>query len=305
VREVEGLVGSRTPMSSMIVRAPYLKGLVCEIDYEKYYTAHGVDYIQDIWGKWHSIHDIMIVMTESMYKGKKYFQYDGTYSDWDKYWDAFDKYGHCIGIAKWNFSFEEEPVFTRANYQILQDLNIPYEDFRRLADDSIEWAASVVEGDNLHTLCFLGLTADKCTPISPYAKAILRNPAMLKERSVRAYLIGLIKKYLDEMKCGKLWLRSCFKFLLPDIILFLQHVGGMPLIGSLQADEFYTRDIHGAFSGEYLVERNPHICRSEHVLLRAVETDEIREYCTHLANVCMVNCKSLVAQRMNGADFDK
>lgn len=304
VREVEELVGSETRMSSMIVRAPFIKGLLNEIDYYSYFSEHGVDFVQDIWGRWHSAQDIMIIMTESMYKGFSYFRKDGTSADWDRYWDAFEKYGHCIGIAKWNFTADEEPLFTRGNYQILQDLDIEYDIFRGLADDSIEWADSVIDGDELHTLCFLGLTADKCTPVSPYAKAVLKNPAMLKEQSVRAYMISMMKKYLDEMKCGKLWLKACFKFLLPDQILLLQHIGGMELVGSLAADEFYTSDVDGAFSGEFLIERNPHICKSEHVLLNAVSTDEILKYCGHLDNICMVNCHSLSAPRLNGADFD-
>ena len=305
VREVEAMVGSKTRMSSMIVRAPYIKGLLNEIDYTKYFEERGVEFIQDIWGKWHSTKNIMVIMTESMYKGKSYFKQDGTSADWDRYWDAFDRHGHCIGIAKWNFTAEEEPMFTRANYQILQDLSMDYDTFRQLATDSVAWADNIIEGDELHSLCYLGLTADKCTPVSPYAKAVLKNPVMLKEQSVRAYMISMIKKYLDEMKCGKLWLKACFKFFVPDQILLLQHIGGLELIGSLKADEFYTKDIDGAYHGEYLIERNPHICKSEHVLLNAVTTDEILEYCTHLENVCMVNCRSLTAQRLNGADFDK
>ena len=305
VREIEGMVGNDAKMSSMIVRAPFIKGLMVEVDYCRYFEAHGVDFIKDIWGKWHSAQDIMIIMTESMYKGFSYFKKDGTSADWDRYWDAFAKYEHCIGIAKWNFTADEEPVFTRANYQILQDLDMPYEDFRELATDSIEWADKVIEGDDLHTLCFLGLTADRCTPVSPYAKAVLKNPAMLKEQSVRAYMIAMTRKYLDEMKCGKLWLRACFKFLVPDLIMMLQHIGGLPLTGSLEADEFFTRDAEGFYEGEYLIERNPHICKSEHVILKAVAPEELVEYCGHLENVCMVNCKSVTAQRMNGADYDK
>lgn len=304
VREIEEIIGSKTRMSSMIVRAPFIKGLLNEIDYCAYYSEHGVDFIQDVWGKWHSTQDIMVIMTESMYKGMSYFKKDGTASDWDRYWDAFAKYDHCIGIAKWNFTTEEEPLFTRGNYQILQDLDIEYDIFRELATDSIEWADKVIEGDKLHTLCFLGLTADKCTPVSPYAKAVLKNPAMLKEQSVRAYMISMIKKYLDEMKCGKLWLKACFKFWLPDQIMLLQHVGGMELTGCLESDEFYSKSIDGAYSGEFLIERNPHICKSEHVLLNAVAPDELVEYCGHLDNVCIVNCKSLSAPRLNGSDFD-
>jgi len=118
-------------------------------------------------------------------------------------------------------------------------------------------------------------------------------------------MIAMTRKYLDEMKCGKLWLRARFKFLVPDLIMMLQHIGGLPLEGSLEADEFFAKSADGFYNGEYLIERNPHICKSEHVILRAVAPEESVEYCGHLENVCMVNCKSVTAQRMNGADYDK
>lgn len=300
--EVTAMLGAKYPVTSILWRGPYLKGVSHAVDYETFLTEHGVDYIQDVWGRWHSVHDKMLIFTESMFKGIKYFKVYGDGRDWDRYWDLFDKYEHCLGVAKWNFSFEEEPVFTRANYQILQDLDLPYDKFRLLAEDSAEWAKRVVEGDALYTYCFWGLTADQCTPVNAYAKAILKNPQMLYERNVRKYLRESVKKYIDGMKCGKLWMHACFKFLVPDLIMFMEHIGGLPLNGSLAADEFYSRDIDGVFDGEHLIERNPHICRSEHALLKAVSGEDIVKYVGHLANICMVNCKSLIAPRLNGAD---
>lgn len=303
-RQVTELLHAREPVTTILWRMPWTKGLSHSVDYESFLLERGVEYIQDVWGRWHSVHDKMLIFTESMFKGMKYFKVYGDGRDWDRYWDLFDKYQHCFGVAKWNFSFDEEPVFTRANYQILQDLDLPYNKFRMLAEDSAEWAQRIVSGDNLYTYNFLGLTADRCTPVNAYAKAILKNPEMMYERNVRKYLRESVKKYIDGMKCGKLWMQACFKFLVPDLILLMEHIGGLPLHGSLEADEFYSRDIDGAFSGEYLIERNPHICKSEHALLRAVTTPDIIKYVGDLANICMVNCKSLIAQRLNGADFD-
>ena len=303
-RQVTELLHAKEPVTSILWRIPWTKGLSHSVDYESFLLERGIEYIQDIWGRWHSVHDKMLIFTESMFKGMKYFKVYGDGRDWDRYWDLFDKYQHCFGVSKWNFSFDEEPVFTRANYQILQDLDLPYNKFRMLAEDSAEWAQRIIEGDTLYTYTFLGLTADRCTPVNAYAKAILKNPEMMYERNVRKYLRESVKKYIDGMKCGKLWMQACFKFLVPDLILLMEHIGGLPLRGSLEADEFYSRDIDGAFSGEYLIERNPHICKSEHALLRAVTTPDIIKYVGDLANICMVNCKSLIAPRLNGADFD-
>lgn len=306
-RLVEEKIGSDTPMTSFIVRMPYIKGLSIEVDYETFFAEHGVTEITDIWGVTHPVtpgSEPMMILTESQYKGKKYFKEDGTYADWERYWDKFRKYKHCFGVAKWNFSLDEEPVYTRGNYQILQDLELPYEKFALLATDSIRWIEKIINGDPLYTYCFLGMMADSHKPLNNYAKAILRNPMMMKEPGVRTYLISLIEKYKDDMKCGKLWLKGSFKFLIPDVIMMLEHIGGLEVKGCLKADEFYSFNKEGILLGEKLIERNPHICKSEHTILKGIDNELTQRYCSHLVNTCMVNGYSLTPQRLNGADYD-
>lgn len=234
-----------------------------------------------------------------MYKGKSYFETYGDSRDWDLYWEKFHKYNHCIGIAKWNFTADEEPVYTRGNYQILQDLDLPYEEFRTLANDSIDWVDKILNGDLIYTYCFLGMLADNHVSKNDYVAAILKNPKMIKEQSVKKYLLNLLTKYRNEMKCGKLWLKATFKFMVPDLIMLMEHIGGLDPNGCLNSDEFYSHNKGGPYLGEYLIERNPHICRSEHVILRGVQNELINTYCAHLDNICMINGKSITAQRLN------
>ena len=302
--EIERRTGSRTHITTCIFRAPFIKGCLHVMDYEGFWEERGVEYIQDVWGKYHSIHDEMIILTESMYKGLKYFKLYGDSRDWDRYWDLFHKYDHCIAVARTNFTEDEEPVYTRSNYQILQTLDLPYADFRKLADESMYWINKIVDGDELYTKCFLGIVDGKCKALNPYVAAIAKNDDMMKEPTVRRYVLSLVEKYMDDMKCGKLYIKSCFKFVAPDLIAFLEHVGGLPVTGVLGPDDFWTRAKYVTYDGEYLVTRNPHICKSENVVLRQAHDEQIEKWCGHLTNVAMVNIRSLVAQRLNGMDFD-
>ena len=305
-REITERIGEKYPITSMIVRAPYIKGCVHAVDYETFYAERDVDFVQDLWGRWHDVHaEPMMIIGESMYKGLKYFKTYGDSRDWDLYWDKFDEYDHCWGVAKYNFSFEQEPVYTRGNYQILQDLDMPYEKFRSLADYTMRWLNDVIENDDpFYTECLLGLNGDSMHPVSAYAKAVAANPAMAKEKTVRGYIVNTVSKYIDDAKCGKLYLRGSFKLLSPDLIAFMEHVGGLPVRGFLAADEFYAAKADGCETGERLVERNPHLSASEHVILRGSDSEIGNRYFSHLANVCMINVKSIVPQRLNGADWD-
>jgi hypothetical protein len=287
-------------------RAPFIKGVTHEIDYTTYFREHGVEYITDVWGVQHSVNDVMIIMTESMYKGIKYFKKDGTINDWHRYWELVKKYNHCVGVSKWNFSMEEEPIYTRANYQVLQDLELEYEDFSKLYNYSRSWINKIINGDKLYTYCFLGLTANKHEAVNDYMQSILLNYEMLKEESVRKYLISLFTKYIDEMKCGKIYLKSTYKIACPDLIMFLEYLcgGKVPIKGCLEYNEFYSKGINGTYSGEYAIERNPHLAQSEHTILTAVSNAQIERYCSHLSNVCMINGKSITMQRLSGMDYD-
>lgn len=297
--EIMKIVGMEEAPTTIMIRAPYIKGLVSSIDYTKYFNEHGIEFIKDIWGKWHNVNEKMIILTKSMYKGYKYFKNTGTYSDWDNYWSKFTKYNHCWGIAKWNFTEEQEPVYTRANYQILQDLELSFDDFKQFVAKSMDWCKKVVDGDSLYTYCFLGLTGENPKPLNNYAKAIMKNPEMMKEQNIRDFLKKQINKYINQMKCGKIYLKSCYKFMIPDIIMMLQWIGGNKNPdGCLESDEFWSL----GYYGEHVIERNPHICKSEHLVLKAKSNDEIEKYCGHLVNTCMINGKSLSPQRMNGAD---
>ena len=69
-----------------------------------------------------------------------------------------------------------------------------------------------------------------------------------------------MEKYLNDMKCGKIWIKSCFKFLLPDLVAFMEAAAGLPVEGCLAADEFYCFNRDGVLLGDKLITRNPHIC---------------------------------------------
>lgn len=305
MEEIRRRIGSDTPITSFIGRAPFLKGMIHQFDYETFFAERGVRFITDIWGVQHDVSpgaEPLMICLESMYKGYKYFKKTGTIADWEEYWYQFRKYNHCFGVAKWNFDAETEPLMTRGNYQILQDLDLTYDEFRTLADDSINWFEKITDGNPVYTYCFLGMKADKHKALNDYCAAILKNPEMMNEDGVRSYIVNLLGKYRDEMKCGKLWLKGSFCFLVPDLIMLAEHIGGLPLVGALQTDEFYRFNSDGQLFGEHLIERNPHICKSEHVILKGVTNELLDKYCSHLVNTCMINVRSITPQRLNGAD---
>jgi hypothetical protein len=290
---------------SFMIRLPYIKGVIHTIDFKSFYKDHAIFEIKDIWGEYHYIDDVDIILTKSQYKCFGYFKNHGDSRDYQEYWKAFDKYEHVFGVSKWNYSAKDEPQFNRVSYQILQDLDLEFEDFIDLADYSLELIESILNGDNKNTYCFMGLTAsNKKLPSSIYARAVYKNEEMLNDKCVREYLYKMVKKIINDFKCGKIYLPSSFRLLCPDLIFMMEFIGGLEPVGALEPNEFWSKSINGQCLGEWLIERNPHICASEHTVLNGTANYLLDKYCSHFANVCMINSKSITNARLNGADFD-
>lgn len=286
------------PCASML-RVPYIKGLAIAVDFKGYYKEHSITEITDIWGHKHKVDDIDIILTKSQFKGYKYFKVNGDYSDWERYLGLLKKYNYCIGIAKMNYSHKDEPKMTRCNYQTLQTLDITTEELIDVSQYTREWIERVLNGDLLYTYKYLGIS-ENTEPMNDYMKAILYNPQMVHDAQVKNYLIKLMENTINEMKIGKIYIKGAFKIMIPDVIQMLQYIGGMKPVGCLKAGEMYAKE----HKGKYLLNRNPHLSRSEHVILNAVINDEIAKWLSHLEGICMFNGYDVSAPRLNGADFD-
>ena len=284
------------PSASML-RVPYIKGLGITIDFKGWYKEKGIECITDVWGHKHKVDDIDIILTKSQYKGYKYFKVNGDYSDWERYIELLKKYNYCLGIAKVNYSLKEEPKMTRCNYQTLQTLDITTDELIEVSSYTRKWIERILNGDLLYVYKYLGIS-ENTEPLNDYMKAIILNPQMINDIKVKSYLYGLLRKTIDEIKIGKIYIKGAFKFLIPDVIMMLEYIGGSKVNGCLKKGEMFAVN----HQGEYILNRNPHLSKSEHVILNAVNNELTNKWCSHLEGCCMINSKDVTAPRLNGAD---
>ena len=286
--------------SYYMLRMPFIKGISINFDFKSFYKEREIDTITDVWGKVHKVQDIDIILTESQYKGLKYFKNTGTYEDWEEYLRRVKEYDFCLGIAKWNYSHQEEPKMTRANYQILQSLNCTTKDLIDMSAYTREWIENILNGDLLYIYNYLGLNGYDVKPSNNYMRAILLNPGMLEDIKMKHYLNSLLQKTIDEIKVGKIYIKGAFKTIIPDLIYMAEYIGGLTPKGILKKGEMYAKE----HEGEYVLNRNPHITASESRILSAINNDTTEKWLSHLENICMVNSYDVTAPALNGCDFD-
>lgn len=194
---------------NMMVRLPWIKGLLGVFDYVRFINEHECSaIIKDIYGKEHDViaEDIQVIFTKSQFKMYKY------YDSWEQYKTFYKEYRCAAG-----FTNPEEDRIPDAtiNYQMLQSLtDITDEEINELAHESI---------DRLNNICSNIETIRKAfgaTPYNqyktPFQEAIIIYPELLNDAYVRNMLREIKNSWVNNYKAGRLRIKGKYTFLLPD-----------------------------------------------------------------------------------------
>ncbi len=121
----EKLCGKKVHTSFQI-RMPYVKGMLHEADFKDFLTLCGTDTITDLWGMEHSVRDVDVILTKSMFKGYGWLTASGM--NREDYRTVFRKYRHALYTP--NVSKEKPDQTTELNYQFLTTVSIQGDEFR-------------------------------------------------------------------------------------------------------------------------------------------------------------------------------
>ncbi|MBO4870121.1 MAG: hypothetical protein J5585_10465 [Clostridia bacterium] len=319
---------------SFQVRLPYIKGVVHEIDLRGLFSQLGVPKIKDIWGVEHDVNDVQMILTKSMFKGYGWMTENGL--SWAEYLERCRKYDHALYISG-SDKAERESV-TELNYQFLNTLALTEEEFRP-ADLPRGWDKSP-ENDSRHWLtkttevAYYDYCANAEARLSYFLKDLSNGELKLNNR--RRQRAGLLKKnplYLEESiftkelsdnaesvrnkyAVGKLLVAGDTRYLSDDLMRLLSYivktsVGEGDACKKLTAEELRGNEIYApspVFKEQpyYTLLRSPHIARNEEAFVYPLTTvGAIRKkYLSHLYYVLMVDSRSLIPERLGGADYD-
>ena len=144
-------LGPKRKHTSFQIRMPYVKGMLHQVDFKELLMNAGTMTLTDMWGVKHSVEDVDIILTKSMFKGAGWLKENG--KSWDDYWIAFRKYHHALYIT--NVSKPKPEAQTELNFQFLNTLSMCAEEFRpedlplgwthSPAEDSRDWLTKETE----------------------------------------------------------------------------------------------------------------------------------------------------------------
>ena len=338
----EKLCGKKVHTSFQI-RMPYVKGMLHEVDFKDFLTLCGTDTITDLWGMEHSVRDVDVILTKSMFKGYGWLTASGM--SWEDYWAVFRKYRHALYIT--NVSKEKPEKTTELNYQFLTTVSIQGDEFRP-ADLPDGWDHSP-EGDPRNwltkqtELAYYSFCADesfrqnyfleKLERVSWWerhqgkdqilAAVLKKNPRFINESVYAKRLEDEADKIVEQYAVGRLIVAGDNRYLSGDLLDFLAFL--LPTVpprkrrqrmfySTVMTDHFpessfYAPQAAYAHDDACTLLRNPHIARNEELQLSFYDAKEERKqmrhyYFGHLTDVVMVDSNMLAAERLGGADYD-
>ena len=320
--------------NSFQIRMPYIKGVVHKMDFAGLFNELGVPYIVDMWGERHDPADVDIILTDSMFKGRKWMESNNL--TWGEYLDRCAKYGHALYVSGKDKLGAQET--TELNYQFLNTLSITDEEFRPKnlplgwydspEYDSRNWITKTTE------VAYYRLVADNgarrkyflddledvevSTERRQYrAELIVKNGMFIDEPIFAKEISDRAENILSKYAVGKLLVAGDNRYLSDDLLRLIAFIvkdslkeKGDDIYRRLEAEfisgnEIYAPLPHYAENEFYTVLRSPHIARNEEALVKPIKVGALREkYFSHLGYVIMIDSRSLIPERLGGADFD-
>lgn len=338
----EKLCGKKVHTSFQI-RMPYVKGMLHEVDFKDFLTLCGTDTITDLWGMEHSVRDVDVILTKSMFKGYGWLTASGM--NWEDYRTVFRKYRHALYIT--NVSKEKPEQTTELNYQFLTTVSIQGDEFRPadLPDgwdhspetDERNWLTKQTEL-RYYNLCAnpqfrQNYFLEKANRVGWWerhqgrdqilAAVLKKNPRFINEPIYTKRLEDEADKIVERYAVGRLIVAGDNRYLSGDLLDFLAFL--LPTVpprkrrqrmfySTVMTDHFpessfYAPQAAYAHDDACTLLRNPHIARNEELQLSFYDAKEERKqmrhyYFGHLTDVVMVDSNMLAAERLGGADYD-
>lgn len=319
---------------SFQIRLPYIKGVVHEVDFKKLFSELGVKQIKDIWGNTYTIANVDMILTKSMFKGFGWMTENGL--TWAEYLNRCRKYNYALYISGMDKTEPQETI--ELNYQFLNTLALTDEEFRPLDlplgwdkspnTDPRHWLTKTTEAAYYDYVGKLGNRQKHFTDIlddedigitdkrKQRADIIKQNPLFMEEAIYAKELSDKAESVRQRYAVGQLLVAGDNRYLSDDLMRLLAYIvkcaeGETKAFRKLEAEYLMDNTIYAPnpvyeAQDNYTLLRSPHIARNEEALVHPLKkVGRLRKkYLSHLRYVVMVDSRSLIPDRLGGADYD-
>lgn len=315
--------------SEIIIRAPWVKGLLATVPFHEWFAQHNITEITDSFGKVRQISEVDCIISKSQFKMWKIYKTKCNsmgVNAWDYYCEAMQENHLCWGITKFN-SYADDDI-KALNYQYLQALQLENEDIEKLCKPTKNFLQSLNSGNIDEIYKKLMITAKDYKPIrlddenevdefitnESYAKLFQKvletNPKFIDDKYIRELILNECQTKFDSAKLGKILARGNFQFCVSDPVAQMEwiaknHCGlDIDVVGVVPNGKVYSNYwLRAEDCGkEIVLMRSPLIDRNEIAKRGLIQNHE--HYFRYLGSGIIYSINDLTALQMGGSDFD-
>lgn len=297
-----GMMLPRVSKKNMMVRLPWVKGLLAVFPYDKFIREanerepgvnHGV--VKDIYGKEHDVlaEGIDIIFTKSQFKLWKY------YDSWEEYQQNFISLNCMAGTC----NVEEDYIPTsHIGYQALQTLDqISYDEMVQLAEKTNKRIKNMASSRD-SMLSVFGVN-EGSQYLNGFQKCLKYYPELLSDEYTRNTLKQIKKRLVKNGRAGKLEIDGKYLFIIPDLYAFCEwlFLGIENPNGLLNNGEVYCKTYKDYKRLDCL--RFPHLSREHACRNNAIDNEKDRWF---TKRALYTSCHDLISKiMMFDVDGDK
>ena len=305
--------------SEMIIRAPWVKGLLANVPFHQFFAEHGITTITDFFGKIRPIEEIDILLSKSQFKMCKVYKAKcagSSVNAWDYYTQSMRDNHLKWGVVKPNAKSDDHEK--ALNYQYLQALQLSNTDIEALCLQTQELLLRLNSGNLEEVYASLVVnnkgfspeTDDDCSYKKLFQKVLEANPALIDDKYIRSLVLKECTSKMNGAKLGELLIRGNFQFCVSDPLAQLQWIAhnhcnsDIEITGIVPAGSVYSNYWLDAEDGseEIVLMRSPLIDRNE--IAKRTVMAERNDYFRFLRSGIVYSIHDLTPLQQGGCDYD-
>lgn len=287
-------------------RYAYSKGMLFTFDFVEFaeQVAHQ-DTITDVWGQEYNIHDIEMIIPESVLK--LWMCYDS----FEQYMSCCEKNHYQFGIPK--MCPQELEDMHSLNYQFLASYTMTDDDIDELIAPTINMIDDVLDGDYRKAILYFKgtklredsklVSMDRLSDFGPL-DSLLIDKRMYDDPFIKSVLRGMIRKRITDAKIGVIDVHGNYSIVLGDPYALCQSMFGMEVTGLLKSDELYNQYWADDGAPEVVGFRAPMSAHNNIRKCKVADRPDVRYWYRYITTGTVINAFSSVPAAMNGMDFD-
>lgn len=298
------LFGKYADKGMLLLRNRFFKTCAFNTNIQQWFADNGITNVQQLNGFTlaKDISQVKLITTPSSVKYLKF----GTIEQW------LNNIEHTFGIVK----YEKQTHFfdgrmVQCHYQLLNTLQLTYEDVKELLQPSIDYIGAV-RSDPAMLKYHIGYAfkddedddAGYKTKNEIVFKMLGVNDKFAQTKIYKDFRDSIVKGFYRNLKRGHILLNGNYSTLLGNGVELLQQA-----IGTFEGESIISKNaIHSkrfSYNTQVLGTRSPHVTMGNVLLVDNVECPEIDKYFNLTTEIVYVNSIGAnILQRLSGADFD-